>query len=508
MFLGIDLGTTNVKAILVDRSGMVVARGSAPVSRRCTPDGGVEQDIEEIWQAACAAIRQAVQANTSDGGVEAVGVSSQGGALQLLDASLKPLGPVISWMDARGGPFDRSLVEELGEEFFVEHVGCRSCLITPGQILRLRQQSPGRMEQAAAIGYVGDIIVGRLCGRRAHDATSLSIAFLYHPSLGRADPALLRKLGLREEMLPELLPANRPAGSLTAEAAKATGLPEGIPVSPAVHDQYAASLGVGAIREGDVSLGTGTAWAMIALAGQLPRPVTPLAIVCPYLIPGLFGQMLSMVNGGSAVEWVARIIGRTPSPTELDGLMESVPAGCDGLVFWPMLVCLGGSSDTANDRPAGSRQGRTEPSRMSQTTRLGLEQRPTGGCIHGITLAHGPEHLLRAAVEGLACELARHFLALAVAGQPVHRVLLSGGAASSRVTPQIIADVTDRPVAAMTEPAVSALGAAILARAMVEPHRELGELAERFASPHWNCSPGRDSPAYRRLLERFLEEMP
>ncbi len=478
MFLGIDLGTTNVKALVVDRSGAVVASGSAPVDRQYTPDGGVEQDIEEIWRATCRAIRQAVGAGgTKSAPIEAVGVSSQGGALQLLDADLQPLGPVVSWMDGRGRPFDQSLMDELGEDFFVEHVGCRSCLITPGQILRLRQQAPEAMRRAAAVGYVGDVIVDRLCGRRAHDATSLSIAFLYNPSLGRADPELLRRLDLREDMLPELAPADRPAGRLLTEAAEATGLPEGIPVSPAVHDQYAASLGVGAVREGDVSLGTGTAWAMIAHSGRLAHPVTRQAIVCQHPVRGLFGQMLSMVNGGSTIEWIVRVTGRQLSRSEMDAAMETVPPGSDGLVFWPHLVCLAGAETGAQ----------------------------SGGRMAGITLAHGPDHLLRAAVEGLACELARYLQALADGGHPIRRVLVSGGAASSRVTPQIIADVTGRPVAAVTEPAVSALGAAILARAMVEPGPGLRELAEGLSSASRRFLPGPDAPAYRGLLERFIE---
>ncbi len=506
MFLGIDLGTSNVKAILIDRSGKALVRGSAPVARRCTPDGGVEQDIEEIWQSVCLAIRQAVVAEGTTARVEALGVSSQGGALQLLDAGLKPLGPVISWMDGRGGPLNRRLIEELGEDFFVEHVGSRGCLITPGQILRLRHQAPELMERAAAIGYVGDVIVGRFCGRRAHDATSLSIAFLYHPSLGRADPELLCRLGLSEAMLPELLPADRPAGQLETEAAKATGLPEGIPVSPAVHDQYAASLGVGAVHEGDVSLGAGTAWAMIALGSHLRRPVAPLAIVCPHPVRGRFGQMLSMVNGGSTVEWVARVTGQTSSCSQWDDWMESVPAGCDGLVFWPYLVGLGGSGERADDGASGSRRGRGDLTRQVDSKLLDLEKPRSGGRIHGLSLAHGPEHLLRAAVEGLACELVRHFGALTAGGHPVDRVLLSGGAASSRVIPQIIADVTGRPVSTVAEPAVSALGAAILARAMVDRHRELGELAQGLASTCLKYSPGRDSPVYQRLLDRFLAE--
>jgi xylulokinase len=487
MFLGIDLGTTNIKALVVERTGRVVASGSAPVQRQCTPDGGVEQDIEQIWHATCQAIRQAVDDTAALGcadaakraAIEAVGVSSQGGALQLLDAGLQPLGPVISWMDGRGRPFDQSLMDELGEDFFAEHVGCRSCLITPGQILRLRQQAPEMMRRAAALGYVGDVIVGRLCGRRVHDATSLSIAFLYNPSLGRADPELLRRLEIREEMLPELASAGLPAGTLLAEAAEATGLPAGIPVSPAVHDQYAASLGVGAVRDGDLSLGTGTAWAMIAHSGRLARPVARQAIVCQHPVRGLFGQMLSMVNGGSTIEWIVRVTGRQLSRPDLDAAMEAVPAGSDGLVLWPHLVCLAGSE-------AGAQ---------------------AGGRIAGITLAHGPDHLLRAAVEGLACELARYLRSLADGGHTISRVMLSGGAASSRVTPQIIADVTARPVAAVTEPAVSALGAAILARAMVDPGSGLRELAGGLSSASRRFLPGPNASTYRGLLERFLDGM-
>ncbi len=485
MFLGIDLGTSNIKAMVVDRSGAVVSTGSASVGRRCTPDDGIEQDLEEIWQATCLAIRRAVSCLSQPGGteglrptsIEALGVSSQGGALQLFDDRLRPIGPIVSWMDGRGRAFDQSLIEELGQDYFVDHVGCRNCMITPGQILRLRQQAPAQMREAAAIGYVGDAIVHRLCGRRVHDATSLSIAFLYNPALGRADPDLLQRLGLRDDMLPELAPADRPAGNVLAAAAEATGLPEGIPVSPAVHDQYAASLGVGAVREGDVSLGTGTAWAMIAHSGRLMPPVTRQAIVCQHPVRGLFGQMLSMVNGGSTIEWVVRVTGRPLTGAQLDAAVAAVPAGSDGLVFWPHMVRLGGI-DAA-----------TQP----------------GGRLSGLTLAHGPDHLLRAAVEGLACELARHLQAMAEGGHPVRRVLLSGGAAVSGVTPQIIADATGRPVAAVTEPAVSALGAAILARAMVEPGAGLDSLAERFCAASVERAPGADASVYARLLQRFLE---
>jgi len=477
MFLGLDLGTTNVKAVVVDDGGRVVAAGSAPLERYHAPDGGVEQDIEEIWLAACRAIRQAVgQVKAAE--IRALGVSSQGGAMQPVDANDRPVGRVISWLDGRGRPFDRQLTNELGEAFFARHVGRAKSGITIGQVLRLRQQAPRLLGASARIAYVGDLIVGRLCGRRAHDATSLSIAMLLNPRLGRADPDLLERLQLREDQLPELLEATTPAGRLRTDAAEQTGLPAGIPVSPAVHDQYAASIGAGSVGPSDVCLGTGTAWVLVANTTRLTEPVTPEAFVCPHLVQGLYGQMLSMAGAGSAIEWVMRLLrGRRPSAKEIDEMLEAVPPGSDGLCFWPPAAPVA----------------RSDPS-------MG-----PGGRLTGITLAHTPNHLVRAAVEGLACELGRHLAFLTDAGLPVRRLAMCGPAAASRFTPQIVADVVDRPVACVTEPAVSAFGAAVVARTLVDRDTDLGELARRLAPAGRMLHPGENTPLYRRLFERYLE---
>jgi sugar (pentulose or hexulose) kinase len=337
------------------------------------------------------------------------------------------------------------------------------------------------MAEAKRIGYVGDCIVGRLCGRRAHDATSLSIAGLLNPSLRRADPEVLGLLKSGEDKLPDLLPATTPAGKLLPQAAHQTGLLPGRPVSPAIHDQYAASVGVGSVGEGDVCLGTGTAWAMVANTGRLAGPVTKGAFVCPHPVEGIYGQMLSMVNGGSSIDWAMSLVGAGGSgPRSVDDALEAVPPGSDGLCFWPLLS------------PSGASGPFNEP----------------GGRLAGITLSHSANHLIRAVVEGLTCELARHLKFLTDAGLPVRRLVLCGGAAASRVTPQIIADVTDRPVACVGESAPSALGAATIARALVEPDAELADLARKLAPASRTVEPGENVPTYRELLQRYLEPFP
>ncbi len=447
-FLGVDLGTTNIKAQIVEADGRIVASGSAPVGIQYTADGGAEQDIEDVWAATRAAIARA--AGSGHGArVRAIGISSQGGALQVLDGKGRPHGRVIGWQDSRGDPWDASLSAELGTNWFVRHVGCSRSGSAIGQILRLRAQ--GGLPDGFQVGWIGDIIVQRLCGRRAHDATSLSEACLLNPRQGVEDADLLTRLGLSREQLPALLSVDQAAGTLLAGLAPPLALPAGIPVGPAVHDQYAAATGCDAVHDRDTMLGAGTAWVLLAVTSRLEPPVAGVALVGRHPVPGLFGQMLSMVNGGACVSWVVRTLNLgSLGMREIDDIMESVPPGCDGLRFRPLLSEIGGG---------------------------GLP-RGIGGRLDGLRLGSTPAQILRALMEGLACELGRYLHMMRDGGVSVGRLVMCGKAASSRVTPGIIADTTGLPVDCALLPETSSLGAAMLARKLVEPGRGLVEIAQ------------------------------
>lgn len=476
MYLGLDLGTTNVKAVVAERRGALVATGSAPVERFCTLDGGVEQDIEQIWNAVQAAVRMALRKQRPNT-IRAIGISSQGAAIQWLDEQDAPQGRVLSWLDTRGQTFDIELNAELGPDFLARHLGHPASGLTMGQILRRRQQNAALVEPPHRLGFVGDLIVGRLCGRRTHDATSLAIAMLYNPWIDRADPDVMARLGIRDDQLPCLLPATTPAGVLQDSAASALGLPSGIPVSPAVHDQYAASLGAASVAAGDVNFGAGTAWVLLANTKDLSLPVTTAAHVCRHVVEGLYGQMLSMKNGGSAIDWVMSLHGNHRAVGEsIDDSLDSIRPGCDGLRFWPFLS--GGPETNGNGHP--------------------------GGCLTGITLAHSHKHLIRAVVEGLACELLRHIRMLTDAGVPVNRVTMCGRAAAGRNTPQMIADILDLPVCCVETLEVSAFGAAMIARRLIEPDMQLAEIAMQWAPARRTVSPNRLASPYRDLLRDYF----
>lgn len=473
MYLGLDLGTTNIKALLVDDAGVVQAEGSAPVKLIHVDGGGIEQDIEDIWRATCAAIRKAGETGNLSN-VRAVGVSSQGAAMQIRTRDGKCLGPVISWMDARGAGYAAQLDREKGAEWFIERTGHGAAGISVGHVLRLKAETPKLLDDEEIVGFVGDTIVQRLCGRAVHHGSSLSICGFYNPSNREADGDVLASTGLRASQWPGLASAREPAGSLTQDAARATSLPPGVPVSVAVHDQYAAALGCGALEPGDVMFGAGTAWVLLAVSDRLMRPAVPSAYVCDHVVPDRWGQMFSMVVGGSVFNGACAMAGlQDEDPARIDELIASTPAGCDGLIVLPFHDGYGGY------------------------------RRPGSGSLFGLKLGHGRGHLVRGALEGLCCELARQLAWLMESGWPVRRLIMCGGAARSKVTPRIVADVTGAEVVCPHQTNMSALGAAMLARGLVEPGMTLVALQAAMRSPVSTVVPGRSTDRYRALKQEY-----
>ena len=473
-YLGVDLGTTNVKAQIVDRTGAILSSGSHAVAIQYTADGAAEQDMDDIWAAAASAVGQAA-ADGAGKNVRTVGISSQGGALQVLDSSGRASGRVIGWQDSRARPWDEEATRRLGADWFIHHTGYPRSSSAAGQIARLRAQ--GLLPRGFQVGWVGDLVVRELCGTRAHDPTSLSEAGLLNPGSGHEDADLLRELGLEARQLPSLLSADQAAGRLLPAVAERLGLPAGIPVGPAIHDQYAAATGCAAVRPGDTMLGAGTAWVILAVTPRLEPPVGGVALVGRHPVPGLFGQMLSMVNGGSCVSWGLRTLALGDlGAGGVDAVLAGVPAGCEGLRFRPLLSEIGGAG-----LPPGA-----------------------AGSIRGLRLGHTPAHILRALVEGLACELGRYLSMMKRGGVDVGRLVMCGKASSSRVTPGIIADTTGLPVDCVSIPETSSLGAAILGRLLVEPQPGLAPLAEQMRPSVRRVEPGSGTPAARAVLEEYL----
>jgi len=272
------------------------------------------------------------------------------------------------------------------------------------------------------------------------------------------------------------------AGGLLPSFAQDVGLRAGIPVSAAVHDQYTAALATGAVHPGTVMVGTGTAWVLLAVGGSRTAPATLDAFVCHHVAEGLWGQILSLVNGGSALAWALELTGHNGERgVEIDRLLESAPPGCDGLRCRPLLAALA---------PAG----------IAPNTR---------GQFSGLQLSHGAGHIVRAVLEGLGLELRRHIDFLRAAGLPTERLVLGGSAAASQVTPPMLAAITGLPLACAGSRASSTLGAAIIARGLCEPAAPLAKLAEEMAPAASHVEPAASAAAfYQQEYEEYVRSLP
>jgi sugar (pentulose or hexulose) kinase len=388
---------------------------------------------------------------------------------------------VVSWLDGRGKPFDDALMTKFGPDWFAARIGHRSSGLTIGQVLRLRGEDPDGSRRVGRIGFVGDAIIQRFCGRFVHDATSAGLTLLFNPRLGTYDPELLQVLGHSPEQLPHIQSIREPAGDLASGLADRCGLPAGIPVSVPVHDQYAAALGTGAVRRGQVMFGAGTAWVLLAITDTMPPLVTDDAFVCPHPVPGLFGQILSLRNGGSAFAWANKVLRLDATDAaSTDRLLGSVSPGSEGVRFWPFL---------AGREPAG--------------LPADIEGRWTG-----LKLAHEPRHLLRAVLEGLAYELNRHLDFLRHCGLSPCQLVLCGGASRSPATVQIIADVTGLPIECAGQSEASVLGAAIVAASLLEPDRPLEDLVARMVPAGNRTEPGPDRKLYQSQYRSYRDSLP
>ncbi len=227
-------------------------------------------------------------------------------------------------------------------------------------------------------------------------------------------------------------------------------------------------------------MGAGTAWVLLAVTGRLAAPIAGVALVGRHPVPGLFGQMLSMVNGGSCISWAVRTLGLgAPGIAELDALMARVPPGSEGLRFRPLLSDIGGG---------------------------GLLPGTTGS-LDGLRLGHTAAHIVRSLVEGLACELDRYLRMLAAGGVEVQRLIMCGKAAASTVTPRVIADTTGLPVDCASLAETSSLGAAVLARHMLSPDLPLAALADGMKPPMRRVAPGPGQAEARSRSDRYAASL-
>lgn len=329
--IGIDVGTSGTKAVLLDKDGTAVGQGQQGYGL-FTSGNRVEQDAEDWWRAAIAAVRQATS-GVEPKQIEAIGLSTQGASMVALDAEGQPLGRAITWLDGRSAEEAELLQRELGGDIIYRTTGWQAGKgLDAAKLLHLKRR--GQYSEAACYLSTLEYMNLRLTGRAVIDPTNAAMRQMFDYRKGDWDDNILNAVGVERSELPEIRKTGASVGTLLPEAAKLLGLPPSVTVYNGAHDQYCASLGSGAVSAGDMLVSTGTAWAILGMTEQ-PMSTASRIASCTHPVPGLYGNMATLAGAGTAYEWAAEQFSPGKSFGEIDRMaLEAVEKNSE-LFFVP-----------------------------------------------------------------------------------------------------------------------------------------------------------------------------
>jgi len=470
LILAIDQGTTNSKALAVNRSGQVVARGRAPLKLSFPQPGWVEADAEGLWQSVATALDACLEQLPKDARLVGLGISNQRESVVLWDrATGKPLGPVIVWQ-CRRTTADCDALREAGHE---ADVRARTGLTLDPlfSALKMRwplQHHPDGFEAGLAQAERGELCFGtidswllwKLSGGKtfATDVGNASRTQLLNLATGAWDPELLKLFSVPQAALPQIVPSvpDAPLG----ESVACGKLPAGVPLAGVLADSHAALFAQGGYEPGPIKVTYGTGSSLLARTAVQQAAEGGLSSTIAWGMGA--GNKSHALEGniactGAAIDWLAGILlgdkasepGQLTGGAYIDSLAAQVPDAGEALMV-PAFTGLG-----APHWDAGAR-----------------------GLIAGLSRGTTAAHLARATFEGVAHQICDVFELLAAGtGSSSPTLWADGGASQSQTLMQMQADLCGCPVASNTEPDTSALGAAHAAGLTVGFWADAQELA-------------------------------
>ena len=472
--LGIDLGTSGVKVVLVDGDDRVVASASAPLEVARPHPTWSEQDPEDWWSAANAAVRAVgEQAPDALRAVRAVGLSGQMHGATLLDAQDVVLRPAILWNDGRSAaecevleravPTSRAITGNLAMPGF-----------TAPKLLWVRAHEPDLFARVRRVLLPKDWLRLRMTGDAATDCSDASGTLWLDVAARAWSPAMLAGCGLDERAMPRVFEGTEATGQLRADVANAWGV-GCVPVAAGAGDQAAGAVGAGVVRAGDASLALGTSGVLFVAGDRFqPNPARAVHAFC-HCLPGRWHQMSVLLSAASCLAWVTRLTGAASEVALLAEVEAQDRPAAGALLFLPYL--------------SGERTPHNDPAAR--------------GVFFGLSHDTDRRALARAVLEGVAFAFADAQQALLEAGAALREVSVVGGGARSMLWVRMLASVLDRPLVVRAGADVGpALGAARLARLAVS-----GERAEDVCSAPPTLHVLEPDPAlrdhYRAPLERW-----
>lgn len=484
--IGIDVGTSGTKAALFDSGGACVADATHAYPLYQPQNGWAEQDPRQWWQACASAIRDILaKASIPASSIAGVGLSGQMHGLVMLDKQGDVLRNCILWCDGRTTAECAQITDTVGRQRLLA-VTANPALpgFTAGKLLWVRSHEPELYRRCRHVLLPKDYIRYCLCGVFATEVSDASGTNLLDVPNRRWSGEILSALHIEPSLLPDVFESCEVTGHLTKEAAKATGLPAGLPVVGGGADNAAAAIGMGVVESGKALTTIGTSGVILAHSDTVQiDPKGRIHTFCS-AVPGAWIVMSCTLAAGGSLQWFrnnfcmdemreAEQTGVDPYAI-LDGLAEHVPIGANRLLFLPYLM------------------GERSPI-LDENAR---------GCFFGLSGMHTRHDLLRAVLEGVVYSLRDCLEVLRELDVRFDEMAVTGGGGNSRLWRQMLADVYRCPVVRKDNREGAALGAAILAGVGVGLYPDLRQACQRMIRVRDSLEPvcensGRYEPYYR-----------
>lgn len=440
MIVAHDLGTTGDKASLHDDTGRTLATFTAEHPTRFDADGVAEQDPERWWSSVGEATRGLLErAGARAEDVSVVGLSGQMMGAVFLDEEHRPTRPAIIWADHRSQGQAHRLLEAVGQESAYRELGHRiHPTYTLSKIMWVREHEPEVWSRTRRVCVAKDFVVQRMTGTLVTDPSDASGTDAYDQAGGRWSQRLLAAAGIEEDLLPPIVPSTTVVGGLTPDAAAMTGLRADTPVVLGGGDGPMAAVGAGVLTPDDAAYACLGSSSWISCSSRSPLHDPQLrSMTFNHVVPEHFVPTATMQAGGASLSWVMELFGGG-ADTYQRLLKEAsrVSAADEGLYFLPYL--LGERSPNWNANAAGT--------------------------FAGLQRHHGPGHLVRAVLEGVAFNLRTCMGAFTDGGIGLECIDVIGGGAQSPEWMQVLADIWQVPVRQRTIVTdANSLGAAVTA---------------------------------------------
>ena len=486
-YLGIDIGTSSTKVLLVQGNGVIVDSALSAYSVSRPVPGWAEQAPELWWRALKECMAELHERDPEKmRRVRGLGFSGQMHGCVCLDGKNEVLRPAIIWMDQRTEKQVRVIYEKIGQQRLYEITGnpLATGFMIPG-LMWLYENDPGKMQNCETVLLPKDYVRYRLTDVLSTDPADACSTGGFDIHAQTWSDEILSGVGLPAGIFPDIFPSTRIAGSLSLTAATEFHLTPGIPVVQGGGDQGTGALGAGILNAGDGMVTIATGGQVLQCVDQITLDTQQRLHTFAHVLPGKWLKTGAILNAGYALRWLQdHLLGHPVLQAAgidfntINQLAADAPPGCGGLIFKPYLN--------------GERTPYFDPNLTA--------------AFQGIRAGHGLPHFVRAVMEGVAFSLNHCLSILKEDGWQPRELLFSGGGARSLVWRQIVADILQTPLRIHPVTDHSPLGAAWLAMLADGRQKAVYQENQRLRQNSVVLFPNPTSAKiYQELFQKFLD---